>query len=216
MKTTLWAALGVLLLPATIPGASVCAQGAEPAAPAEAQPAAPEKVLAGFQGIAWGDSLAKARSILGDRFKLDTKLSNDADLVYSDGQIGGRTVNLLLLIFGSEGFTKAGLFFKSSESRVISDYNDLKTTISAKYGKPTNDYRFFRAPYEEGDGYEIQAIRLGKGKFIAFWTFPVAGKKDNTLSLRITESLDVELTYENGSMMEAYVKSRKEKNAQEF
>ncbi len=68
-------------------------------------------------------------------------------------------------------------------------YKDMKQTLTTKYGPPQQAFEFFSDPYYEGDGYEDQAIKLGKGHFGAFW--------DNGLQLNVTEKLNLNVAYES-------------------
>jgi hypothetical protein len=76
----------------------------------------------------------------------------------------------------------------------------MKAVLVKKYGEPTQDFAFFQRPYFEGDGYEEQAIRLGKGHFSCYWTPPKDSKvRGDTLALNLTERLTVKITYESSN-----------------
>ena len=47
-------------------------------------------------------------------------------------------------------------------------YNKLKDSYSAKYELDAS-YDFFSSPYYEGDGYEIQAVKLDKCHYMSFF-----------------------------------------------
>jgi len=51
-------------------------------------------------------------------------------------------------------------------------YADFKDRFTDKYGKPSDCFEFFMSPYEEGDGYELQAIGLEKGHYSTYWQLP--------------------------------------------
>ena len=70
-----------------------------------------------------------------------------------------------------------------------SEFESYKSTLVSKYGEPTSDYHFFSNPYDEGDGYELSAITLGKCSFSSFW-----GEK---MSLQISKYKQVNISYEN-------------------
>lgn len=52
-----------------------------------------------------------------------------------------------------------------------STYNSMKKNYVEKYGAPSDTYELFLDPYNDGDGYELQAIKLEKGAYSSFWTF---------------------------------------------
>lgn len=53
-----------------------------------------------------------------------------------------------------------------------SQYDDFKERYTKKYGAPTQSFEFFLDPYERGDGYELQAIKLEKGHYVSYWDTP--------------------------------------------
>lgn len=56
-------------------------------------------------------------------------------------------------------------------SALKSTYLSLKNNYSAKYSKGRS-YEFFDSPYYEGDGYEMQALRLEKCTYVTYYTVP--------------------------------------------
>ena len=58
---------------------------------------------------------------------------------------------------------------QTSWTSVKSRYSDFKEKFKKKYGAPEKSYEFFTTPYYEGDGYELQAIKLEKGYYYTFW-----------------------------------------------
>jgi hypothetical protein len=51
-------------------------------------------------------------------------------------------------------------------------YMAMKSMLTRKYGDPTFSHELFEEPYYEGDGYEEQAIRVGKATFVTEWQHP--------------------------------------------
>lgn len=79
-----------------------------------------------------------------------------------------------IVVIGSESSNTvwkvvANLPHQVSWTSTCSRYEELKRQYTDKYGKPAKSYEFFIDPYELGDGYELQAIKLEKGYYIAFW-----------------------------------------------
>ena len=63
--------------------------------------------------------------------------------------------------------------------------------------KANYDVRRFDSPCYEGDGYEEQALRLGKGHFFATWSWPTQPENRAAgLMLSVEKNLTVMLTYE--------------------
>ena len=82
--------------------------------------------------------------------------------------------------------------YTSSWYTIKNDYNTLKEQLKNKYGNYSNDYNFFSTPYKEGDGYEIQAIKMNKCTYYTLWE-----QKDNAVSIEISKLLSIKLIYEN-------------------
>ena len=82
---------------------------------------------------------------------------------------------------------KAAVFFphQDSWSGLKSRYNELKSSLTNKYGVPENDFHFFSGYYEDGDGHEIMALTLGKCNYCAFY------HTENALIEISIESVDV-------------------------
>ena len=80
---------------------------------------------------------------------------------------------------------------QSSWSSLKSEYKSFKESYIQKYGVPES-YEFFSNPYEEGDGYELQALRLGKCTYFSFYKTPLG-----TIMLSISDDKCTSVTYED-------------------
>jgi hypothetical protein len=58
---------------------------------------------------------------------------------------------------------------KDSWYRLKSSYKDIISQYQKKYGKPSDSNAYFSSPYYEGDGYELQALRLNKCQYNTYW-----------------------------------------------
>lgn len=175
--------------------------------------------LDGFWGIKFGSSMVEAKKIILAKKtgKIDTVNSDQDVIVVEDAEFAGKRSYLILISFVNDQFHTGTIFFKSDlDAKVLDLYADFKSDLSDKYGKPSNDFKFFTKPYYSGDGYETQAIRLGKGEVSSFWTFerPDGGK--NAISLSVTERLMIKLTYQDGKLIKVSSEQRKNKNSKDF
>ena len=57
---------------------------------------------------------------------------------------------------------------KTSWNSLKDQYNRLKISYSVKYGDPES-FEFFKYPYKEGDGKELEAVQLEKCSYISFY-----------------------------------------------
>lgn len=80
-------------------------------------------------------------------------------------------------------------------------YQDYKELYTKKYGKPHEHFEFFSKPYYEGDGYELQALKLGKCNYITFYKLEtgyitVGLSEDGCLQLVYEDNINGELSTE--------------------
>lgn len=72
------------------------------------------------------------------------------------------------------------------------DFKKYKEIYTKKYGKPANDYHFFSRPYYEGDGYEMQALKLEKCTYATVFKIP-----EGTIMIKMTKWGDISFSYED-------------------
>lgn len=76
-------------------------------------------------------------------------------------------------------------------SSIKYDYLKLKEQFITKYGTGKS-YEYFSNPYYEGDGYEMQAVKLEKCNYITFWEKP-----EGSISLKISKYEQIAVSYED-------------------
>jgi hypothetical protein len=86
------------------------------------------------------------------------------------------------------------VFFPDQENwyTLKGQYQDICDKLSVKYDSPTTTYSFFSDPYYEGDGYELQALRLEKCTYQSLWEY-----KKGIISCGIFKTGSVNITYES-------------------
>lgn len=77
-----------------------------------------------------------------------------------------------------------------------SKYENLKNSFENKYGIVDNDYHFFEYPYEDGDGYEMSAVKMDKCYYAAFWHLSYG-----SICVNINKFSSVRITYEDTKNM---------------
>ncbi len=80
---------------------------------------------------------------------------------------------------------------KVSWHSLKSEYNSFKDSYNDKYGKGRS-YEYFSDPYYEGDGYELQALRLEKCTYITFYE-----TQEGNIMLKIGDDKAVQVHYED-------------------
>ena len=166
-----------------------------------------------FAGLGWTTPMDSVPRLLAAR---GYKLVND------ERDVAGRWITLTGSLAGEEvrvsvtdaagQVGKVSLYFEPERGFVFRLYERLKEQLTEKYGPPARAIEHFSSPYYKGDGYEEQAVRVGKGTFIVLWERPADG---TTLGLTIQEDLSVVVVYE-GPEWTAESKRRKVIRAKDF
>lgn len=164
-----------------------------------------------FAGLHWGadrPTVKAALATLGFRFD-----STDAD---GDGWFRGTLTEEKAMVItwmtpqGQLSKIDVTLLTKDQDARNV--YRSMKETLVSKYGSPNECVESFVKPYYEGDGYEEQAIRHGKGYFICTWGTKATG----VLGIEITERLTVSIGYESPGWYAGESDRRKKKATAAF
>lgn len=125
-----------------------------------------------FQGIPIDGSLdSMITKLEGKGFKRDKHVYDDNTAIMT-GTFTGKEGTLVICATPKTNVVwKIAVFFEKKDSwySLESDYKEYKEAYTTKYGKPKKHYEFFSDPYYEGDGYELQACRLGKCHYLSIW-----------------------------------------------
>ncbi len=161
------------------------------------------KALEGFWGIKWGTSAAQMKKEMLQKqgVTLDAKNSKDGSMFFDNGKWGAFRVVFSIFQYGERGVhTAKALLSPTVEAKVIDLYDDVVSSLTEKYGDPKNEIKDFKPPYRDGDGYETQAIKYGKGTYSTYWGIPSAKGDEDAIVVEITEGLEVRVTYQNTDM----------------
>lgn len=125
-----------------------------------------------FQGIPIEGSLdSMITKLKAKGFKLD-QVVEEHDAAIMTGNFTGKEANLYIFATPKTKVVwKIAATFEKKDSwySLKSQYNEYKQAYTDKYGKPESHYEFFSDPYYEGDGYELQALRLEKCHYLSVW-----------------------------------------------
>lgn len=144
-----------------------------------------------FADIQWGASKDEVRKQLTSKGFSPEALDKDGDFKFEGSLLGYKAQGFAL--FAANRVAKIIVRIITPDNKAIDTYRSMKDVLLVKYGKPTNDFEFFKKPYYDGDGYETQAIRVGKATFACFWS---------GVNLEIHESLTVQVNYESNDWAE--------------
>lgn len=165
--------------------------------------------LDGFWSIPWGSSISTVEGILKD--KGCTIFNRGPEYLMAQGRYTNQDVVIALSFFKNQ-FSDAIVIYKYEINRAFQKYDEMCSLISSKYGEPTSRSRWFKTPYEDGDGYEEQAIKLNKGHVSSTWVFG----DGNTISTYIVDNLDVFVDYCNTELDNKSKAARDAKSADDL
>ncbi len=147
-----------------------------------------------FANIPWGSNAATLKQLLADQGLNFVEVDSEGDYKFKGSLYGYDAV--LWGLMSNAGVAKFSITLFTPDQKARQVYRDMKATLSAKYGSPSQVVENYDAPYHEGDGHEEQAIREDKAHFLVLWRQPVA-KDTSFLGLQITEKLNLFLAYES-------------------
>jgi hypothetical protein len=160
-----------------------------------------------------GDLSTTVKSFEQKGYKLSRYFQQGAIM---NGSVAGSEIEIYIGVTPkSKQVWKVTGFFKKHENwyNLKAEYNNYCGIIKDKYGPYTDNYEFFSSPYESGDGYEMQALRLEKATFITVWTL----KEQNlTIGVELSKYQQVKISYENIKMVEIKNKEQSEIEAESF
>ena len=151
-----------------------------------------------FKGVSISGHLDNFKSEL-EKIGYRCEYSNDNHTRMS-GEYAGRKVNLSILITSMTKLVylllidiKEDDWQKSKEM-----YNSIRDQLSEKYGQPSEVIEEFEEPYEDGDGYEFDALEMGQGSYFSNYHLP-QGRICVAINCHAVENEDTgEITYDKG------------------
>lgn len=149
------------------------------------------------------------RELKNKGFHFLEKVENSNVYIYK-GVFLSQSVELFVVVTPTTKLVwKVSVYFpeysrSASWIEIKGDFISLKEQLTTKYGTPTDDFKFFSSPYNEGDGYEMTAVKIGKCSYFTAWSNNV-----KAVTLQIGEH-SLKLSYEN-SINAAKAKEEKQK-----
>jgi hypothetical protein len=174
-------------------------------------------LINGFLDIRFGESKINAKALMAKRS--DTKLTKaEKDcLYYSGGTFGGQKVLEFLLLFNKDKFYSGIVILNEiSEIDLLDTYDRIKDIVSQKYGLPDEDIKEFKVPYYYGDGYEKQALQLGKAQIYSKWVFENNNSDDDIIICNISSEGLISILYCYGTLAKEYYKEKEKQELRDF
>ena len=179
-----------------------------------------ELKLTSFLGIEFGSSKEISKEkLLSREGAIFDKENSSEDVLFFDGlKFGGRQTSYIFLMFVNNKFTKSSVIITPKlDAFAIDLYKEIKTEINSKYYKTEDDFEIFEEPYYENDGYTESGIRIGKITFSSYWKFTDQnGGKEDFISMRITEDMQIIINYEDGDLSEEMNNKISKENSEDY
>ncbi len=146
-----------------------------------------------FADLAWGISRQAAKATLVAKGYTFVKEDEDHDLQFRTRVFEQPTVAYLMFNPRDE-LVKVYVVLATPDPQARTVYRQMVDLLTEKYGKPSLEVENYTTPYFAGDGYEDQAIQLGKLSLGTIWT----PQPDASYGIvcRVTTQLAVSISYE--------------------
>lgn len=159
----------------------------------------PTATNAKFAGIPWGTELQEAQKRLQE-LGFTVKELEDGTPIFK-GKLAGEVCTGVIVedqgkvVAYNISFHNSGEGFKSwITAKPV--YMRIKNILKSKYGEPKS-VEFFSDPYEEGDGYEFQAIKNDRGYYGSIWESNYSGSVTLAVVLEKFDEANIHLVYQS-------------------
>lgn len=146
-----------------------------------------------FKGVPMGSNISSFVSQL--KSKGFTQVYANDNGVILNGDFAGKSDCQVVILHTKKDklVWKVAVSFPqiSSWYSLKSEYKSFRDSYTEKYGKPKS-YEYFKSPYEEGDGYEMTAVSVGKCTYVSYYNIP-----EGYISVEIKDDKCVQVAYED-------------------
>lgn len=151
-------------------------------------------------GLSFGGSIQASRQVL-DKLGTFDKITNPTygkALIYTDIKVGSTKADAVVAKFVNNKLFEVGFLYGVEDNNIESVYEKLCKIISDKYGEG-HSYRLFTDPYFDGDGYFMQALKVGKLNISTFWSSRFSNS--DAIWIEIETSGIIALSYQDGKLL---------------
>jgi hypothetical protein len=170
------------------------------------------KPIDGFLGIKFGSDAATVKAAMKAKGGVFLASKSTTEILqFTNVKLGHRASSLFAVKLIDNKAYEADFFFDPElEAKIIDEYDALASDLNDVYGKGTASKKF-KSPYTDGDGFEITAIKSGNAEYQTIWE-----SGENTLSAEIDSDMSIELTYQNGPLIDKAVAKEKAKEKSDY
>ncbi len=170
------------------------------------------KPIDGFLGIKFGSDAETVKAAIKAKGGIFIVKSSKPDLLEFTGvKLGHRTASVFgVKLIDNKAFEADFFFDPDLQAKIIDEYNALGSDINEVYGKGEST-KTFKSPYADGDGFELTAIKSGNADYQTIWR-----SGDNTISESIDDDLSIELSYQDGPLIDQAISRQKAKEKSDY
>lgn len=153
-----------------------------------------------FADLLWGSTRSEVTHALTNAGYIYSGASSDGLTNYYDGKVLSKEAWVFASFTPNDALVKVSIYIRHNEIprarrffEAEKTLNTMIATLTSKYGPPSSTFDFFMSPYYRGDGFETQAVEVGKARFAGFWE-QISGQG---LWIEIDADVDVAVHYES-------------------
>ncbi len=172
-------------------------------------------VLTGPFGLKFGSTKSTVASVMNGKGEISEDLPDV--VTYTGVKIGTKSSDLFNCKYvNNKLFEVNAVFIPELESKTQEMFDDLVETINNKYGTGKS-IRNFTGIYDDGDGYEMQAVKLGYAKIVTYWVGFSDEESIISVSLMSAGSnVAIRLQYQDGTLVNEAVEKQNKKDLNDF
>lgn len=174
-----------------------------------------QQTLTGAMGLEFGMSESQAKQIMSNRagfeFYKENPINNTVS--YTNGIFAGRQcVGAILHFYNHKLHTIVVLVESKPEAKTLDLYNEVIGELQVRYNLIPKEYHNYRSPYSAGDGYTLSAIKLGYADLTTLFAFG----DSNVISVNITQSLSLKLTYQHTELAGPAIDAQSKEKSKDY
>lgn len=171
--------------------------------------------LTGCMGLEFGMKETQARAIMANKAGFEFYKDNPSTgtVSYLNGIFAGRKcVGAILHFYNDKLHTVIILIESDPSTKAVELYEEVVSDLQIKYNLIPKEYHRYKSPYEEGDGHTLSAIKLGYADLTTLFAFG----DSNVISVSVTQSLSIKLTYQSAELSAPAIDAQNKSNSQDY
>ncbi len=164
-----------------------------------------------FASTKWAMTRQAVKASMAKNGYVYQRVDSAGDLWFK-GIVSQEKANIVALFTSSNKLVQLQVILTPDSNFVIQRFKIIKEALIKKYGSPSESIYSFASPYKSGDGFETQAIKLGKATLSSAWMtdyIPVSSTRKISytgLTLKVYKDLSIYISYTASGWNKEYKK----------